>query len=473
MNSLKGRLFAILVVATSIIWLAAICWIYVETRREIESVLDARLQEAALMASSLVPTATAPAQSPPVQLHASELNANEHQISCQIWSLDGRLVARSSGAPDEKLSDMPAGFSERLIDGETWRVYTLEDITKGVRVLVGDRLGLREHLVTDIIKGLVAPTLLILPLLGFLIWASLHRGLTPLRRIAGELKERDADDMSAIAMGQVPTEIQPLVVALNGLFTKVQAARLHEREITAFAAHELRTPLAGLRTQAQISIATNDRATRDTALRQIVVSVDRTTRLVRQLLAISKLDATHGLSGEADVNVGDVIGEVVESVPLGNKTIQVLIDPVLSRTSIVTNRELLTLTLRNLQENAVGHMRDDGLVRWLVERRQNEIVVAIEDEGPGIPEEELHQVTNRFFRGRHKSVFGSGLGLAIVQVALRTIGANLRFINRKNTRGLRVEVSWPIETDGGSHQEATESGRSKKRRGALRLIQAQ
>src|SRR5580704_5365510 len=179
MNSLKGRLFAILVVATSIIWLAAICWIYVETRREIESVLNARLQEAALMASSLVPTATAPAQSPPVQLHASGLNANEHQISCQIWSLDGRLVARSSGAPDEKLSDMPAGFSERLIDGETWRVYTLEDITKGVRVLVGDRLGLREHLVTDIIKGLVAPTLLILPLLGFLIWASLHRGLTP------------------------------------------------------------------------------------------------------------------------------------------------------------------------------------------------------------------------------------------------------------------------------------------------------
>jgi two-component system sensor histidine kinase QseC len=473
MNSLRNRLFAILVVATGVIWMVAICWIYVGTCREIENVLDARLQEAARMASSLIPIDTTPSQSPPVQLRASDLNPNEHQLSCQIWSLDGRLVARSSGAPEEKLSDMPPGFSERLIDGETWRVYTLEDSTKGVRVLVGDRLGLREHLVTEIIKGLVAPTLLVLPLLGFLIWASLHRGLTPLRNITRELKDRDADDMNAIAMGRVPTEIQPLMAALNGLFTKVQAARLHEREITAFAAHELRTPLAGLRMQAQISMATDDKATRDAALRQILVSVDRTTRLVRQLLAISKLDATHGLVGETDVNLGDIVEEIIESVPLGKKTIQVLVDPALRRTSLVTNREFVTLALRNLHENAIGHMREDGVVRWLVESRNNIITVAVEDEGPGIPDEEMRQVTNRFFRGRHKSVFGSGLGLSIVQLALRTIGAELNLINRTGGCGLRAEIIWCLDADGTLRRENAGQKLGDTRRVALRLIEAQ
>ena len=114
---------------------------------------------------------------------APEILNYERQLSCQIWSLDGRLVARSSGAPNESLSDSRAGFSERLINGETWRVYTAEDPPRA-SASVGDRLGLREHLVAEIIKGLLAPLLLTIPLLGLLIWASLNRGLRPLQALA-------------------------------------------------------------------------------------------------------------------------------------------------------------------------------------------------------------------------------------------------------------------------------------------------
>ncbi len=130
--------------------------------------------------------------------------AYERQLSCQIWSLDGRMVARSSGAPERRLTDAPAGFSEREVDGETWRVFTVEDAEKGVRVMVGDRLGLRERLVTDLIMGLVTPALLVVPFLGMLIWASLGRGLRPLRLMARDLAGRDADDMSAIDAGRTP-----------------------------------------------------------------------------------------------------------------------------------------------------------------------------------------------------------------------------------------------------------------------------
>jgi two-component system, OmpR family, sensor histidine kinase QseC len=445
MNSLRSRLFVILVAATGLIWLFAAGWIYIGAKQQVETVLDARLQEAARMVSSLVPKGGMPSTGEgPTSSHVVDIPSYERQLSCQIWSLDGQLVAKSSGAPATKFSDTRAGFSERKIDGETWRVYTIEDHAKGIRVLVGDRLSLRDHFVAELIKGLLAPMLLIIPLLGFLIWASLDRGLRPLRVMAERLKARDADDMSPVDIGHLPKEIHPVVASLNGLFAKVQAARQHEREITAFAAHELRTPLAGLKMQAQISMAAPDKPTRDAALRQIMIAVDRTTRLVRQLLTVAKLDAGQQAEHNTNVNVGTVLDEVVSALPVSDTGVQVIIDPSLRRTVINTNRELVTLAIRNLHENAIHHMPDTSVARWSVETIGDELTIFIEDEGPGIPDDEIALATNRFFRGRHKSTIGSGLGLSIVELALRASGARLSLQNRGDRSGLRAQIIWPI-----------------------------
>jgi len=444
MMSLRTRLFLILVAATGLIWLFAIGWIYVGTRHEVEGVLDARLQEAARMVASLVPTkgVATPEASPDALVR---LPIYERQLSCQIWSFDGRLVARSSGAPSSRLSDTRSGFSERDIDGETWRVFTVEDADKGIRVQVGDRLGIREHLVADIIKGLLTPILLVVPLLGFLLWSSLNRGLRPLRMLARELQTRGADDMSPVQAGRAPVEILPMVAALNGLFAKVESARRHEREITAFAAHELRTPLAGLRAQAQVAIGASDPAVRQRALRQILVAVDRTARLVRQLLAMAKLDAGRAARCDATINLGCALAEIVDTVA-GRDQVQVEIDPALNETNLAASAELLTLALRNLHENAVHHSASRGIVRWRVTSQADAIVISVEDEGPGIPPDELPLVTNRFFRGRHKSPTGTGLGLAIVELALRANDARLNLVNRSDRCGLRAEIVWPVET---------------------------
>jgi two-component system, OmpR family, sensor histidine kinase QseC len=444
MNSLKGRLFLILVAATSLIWLAATCWIYIGATREVESVLDARLQEAARMVLSLASgSGVGATQKDGDHGQAPEVLNYERQLSCQIWSLDGRLVARSSGAPNESLSDRRAGFSERLINGETWRVYTAEDTAKGVRVAVGDRLGLREHLVGEIIKGLLTPLLLTIPLLGLLIWASLNGGLRPLQALARELGRRSADDMSPVETGKIPTEIRPVVTALNNLFLKVRDAMRHEREITAFAAHELRTPLAGLRTQAQIAMVAGDGAVREAALRQIVFAVDRTTRMVRQLLAMAKLDSNQAAK-QSSINVGEVIEEVIDALPASDRNAQVRIDPALKSTMVTANKELLLIAIRNLHENAVRHMPQPGSIRWSMERSADALTIFIEDEGPGIPDDEIALVTNRFFRGRNKSALGSGLGLSIVDLALRASGARLVLHNRSDARGLRAQIVWEI-----------------------------
>lgn len=444
LKSMRGRLFIILVSATGLIWLCATAWIFLQTRTEVEHVLDTRLQEAARMVSSLAINgdgrSPAAVQSGPLPM--PEYASYERQLSCQIWSLDGRMVARSSGAPEDSLGDQKDGFSDQQVGGETWRVYAISDPAKGIRVLVGDRMGLRNRLVSDLIRGLLWPAIFIVPLLGLLIWTSLGRGLRPLQLLAVDLKDRAVDDMKPIDLNHTPPEIRPLVNSLNSLFARLEAARQHEREITAFAAHELRTPLAGLKTQAQVAIATEDPAARESALRHIVASVDRTARLVRQLLAMARLDAQSEVELKDEINLARLLEEIALSESAAGSA-KVVLDPSLDDVSIVTNRDLLTISLRNLHENAIQHMRKQGVVKWSVATDKSHAALTIDDEGPGIPDNELHLVTNRFFRGQHKSSSGTGLGLAIVRLALEKMGGSLKLENKPAHRGLRTTVVLP------------------------------
>mgnify|MGYP001407061306 CR=1 FL=1 len=437
MTSLRRRLFLILVAATGLIWLCGFIWIFIGARVELERVLDTRLKEAARMVNSLVGNG-GPALSGAAGVPPGPENY-EHQLSCQIWSLDGHLIARSGSAPDIFLTDRTSGFSQRTINGEAWRVYSIENAASGVRVMIGDRLGQRDQLAADLVKGLIIPALLILPVLGGLIWLSLGRGLRPLIDMAGALQTRSADDMRPIDPQNAPAEIRPLADALNGLFAKVETAWQHEREITAFAAHELRTPLAGLKTQAQIAKAAVDPAMRQSALDQILVSVDRTTRLVRQLLALAKLDA--GLESGCDevVSVGEVLEEVVAALPPSTGAIQVVVDSRLRTLRVRVKREILGIALRNLHENALQHTPEGGTVSWRMALDERGVV--LEDEGPGIPAAELPLVSQRFFRGKYRSASGCGLGLAIVEAVLKRTGGTLVLENREGERGLRAVVS--------------------------------
>jgi two-component system sensor histidine kinase QseC len=156
------------------------------------------------------------------------------------------------------------------------------------------------------------------------------------------------------------------------------------------------------------------------------------------LLAIAKLDAGLETSRGEDVNVGEVVADVIEALKPAAGSIRVELDPALHALSVRSNREILTLALRNLHENAIRHMPDGGTVSWRIAPDGNGVLV--EDEGPGIPEEELPFVTQRFFRGQHKSAAGTGLGLAIVEVAATRLGGNLVLENRRGRSGLQATI---------------------------------
>tara|TARA_R110002020_G_scaffold69730_9_gene181428 strand:+ start:5449 stop:6816 length:1368 start_codon:yes stop_codon:yes gene_type:complete len=455
MNSIRIRLFVILLATTGAVWLLAAAWIYASTQAEVERVLDARLMEAARMVSSLItdhriePSAAvdaAIANAPPPPFKQAD-GSYSRQLSCQIWSLQGSLVSRSESAPETSLASHTDGFEETEIDGERWRVYAVVNPTLGVRVLVGDSLEIRDRLIDDVIQGLLVPGIVILPVLAALIWVSVGRGLAPLTRIAEGLAGRSASELHPIDDGTVPREVRPVIRALNSLFGRVAEARDREQSFTAYAAHELKTPLAGLKTQAQIALRTDDSTIQREALSRISTSVDRTSRMVRQLIDLAAVDASQGAAKDEPVDVAVLVGEIASELEtqLAANEVHVAVeleDRDNHPAVLEADRILLRLAIRNLLENAIQHSPKGAEVRCRVSARQSEVVVEILDQGAGIPVADEARVTERFFRGSKASGHGSGLGLSIVQMALDRLGGNLTFA--RDGRWFVARASFPI-----------------------------
>ncbi|WP_417580689.1 ATP-binding protein [Pelagibacterium sp.] len=445
MSTIRGRLVVILMVATGLVWLTAAGWIYMSTRSEVERVLDARLSEAGRMVSSLVSSREITVADTQDMIDGMKPVPSEisydHQLSCQLWSFDGNLVGRSDGAPATALSGHENGFADTEIDGERWRVFAVSDPETGIRVLVGDSIDLRERLVGDVITGLIVPAGLVLPLMAVLILVSVNRGLLPLDRVAGNLAMRRADELDPIE-SEGPDEIRPMITALNALFSRVDQARERERNFTAFAAHELRTPLTGLKTQAQIAIRSDDPQVQRKALEQIVSGVDRTARMVGQLLAIASVEAP------AEAETGEVVdaGKAVTSLL---STLQV--SPHLHFRGLDALKDArfsispvdFDLIFRNVMENAIAHSPQCGTITLAFAVSQGMGVIEVRDEGPGMPEKEIAQAKDRFFRGRNKTPSGSGLGLSIADAAAQRARGSLK-IENVAPHGLLVRVMLPL-----------------------------
>ncbi|HWK34069.1 MAG TPA: ATP-binding protein [Hyphomicrobium sp.] len=446
MHSMTARLFGLLLLATTVVWSCGMAWIYAGSRQELERVLDTRLEEATRMVTSLMESAGvhvtggiagARVANQSVAIHQHDTN---FRLACQIWSVDGRLVGKSSDAPTTQLTHVDSGYSDRVIDGSRWRVFAHVDPALGIRVLVGDSVQHRERLVRELMWGLAIPGVVVLAALSALIWIALREGLEPLRRLTAALAARSPDALAPLDIGRSPAEIRPVVEALNGLFDKVAAAREHERSVTAYAAHELRTPLAGLRTQVQIALAASDPATRYDALRNALTAADRTTRMAGQLLAMAQVDATEARAPQEWINAGARLKAVCEELRKTDQQCAPIIDDCLFACRIRVNPDAFHMVVRNLTENALQHAQGPVPVRWSLIASPAAALLTVEDSGPGIPDDEIDVVTKRFFRGRHKSAIGSGLGLSIAHTALEKDGLLLHLENRSPEPGLRAQI---------------------------------
>jgi two-component system sensor histidine kinase QseC len=261
--------------------------------------------------------------------------------------------------------------------------------------------------------------------------------------MANTLSKRAANDLRELASAGMPKEIAPAVNALNGLFKRVEDARERERSFTAFAAHELKTPLAGLKTQAQIALGSSDRQVHANALRQISAGVDRTARLVKQLLDLTSIEASDAEPVLVPVDAKALVDSTVAELgPLaGPRSVEVETE---GDEKVMAEPHFFALAVRNLLENAINHSPEGGVVTCRIAQADMKLTVCIEDDGPGVAEAELSRVTEKFFRGRNKSSTGSGLGLAIAEIAMARIGGEMRFQNRQ-PHGFSATLVMPLK----------------------------
>ncbi|MBR0552587.1 sensor histidine kinase [Stakelama marina] len=436
MMSLRKRLFLQAALVTILVWAVAAAWATYSTKSKIEHALDNRLKEAAGMVASLgsVRADTNGATIPPLPVGDNY----SRQLSCQIWSVTGRLISRSDTAPTAALARHDSsGFSDRTIGGVGWRVYTLVVPQSGVRVMVGDTLAMRRNLLTHLILGLVIPAIIGIFALAALLWISIGGGLSPLNDIAATIEGRGADDLSPLGIERVPPEMTVVTQAIDGAFAGLAGMRERERRFLASAAHEMQTPLAGLKMQADIAGRTDDPAVRRKALSHIAASIARTTRLVRQLLELTRQQAGSMPPVAAEeTRIAPLLGVIGNDLSplLADRGVTVAPTDDAMRATVPLGEDVLLLVLRNLIENAASYGPAGGTVTVGVAANG----VYVEDQGEGMSEAMIADVRQHFIRGR-TDVQGSGLGLAIVDTALTRAGARVEFSRMPET-GFRATI---------------------------------
>lgn len=439
LGSLKAQLTALVLLAVVVVWGGATWLTYQEARHEIDELLDAHLAQSV---SLLVAQAGDEIEEFDTSHAEVELPLSP-AVAFQVWEHGTRLTLHSIDAPDVPLANGGDGFSNQTIAGAQWRVFSTWDRERESLVHVGERVEARVAIAREMLAASLAPLLLAVPLLGLLIWLAVRQGMRPLDRIAAAVEVREARSLDPLDTQGVPSELRVLLNRLNGLFARVSDSLEHERRFTADAAHELRTPLAAIRAQAQVALGATDEGERTAVLHKVVSGCDRAARVVEQLLTLARLDAaTAEVPGHVALRAL-ARAAIAEAAPAAvARAIDVSLEPG-AEFDVAGHSGLLQILLRNLLDNAIRYTPDGGAVQVGVISDARGIVLAVADNGVGIAPEEQSRVLERFYRVVGTRADGSGLGLSIVTRVAAVHGARLELGAGIGGRGTRVSVTFP------------------------------
>ena len=446
--SLQGRLVRLVLGLVGVLWIAATVLGWSTARHELDELLDGHLTQAAAL---LVVQTLEPQDEPTPP--APSMHKYARRAAFQVWH-DGRLVARSAEAPERPLSgrgpdEAPLrGFVDVSLDGRDWRVFGTVS-PGGSVVLVGDLRRARREILTAVIVSALGPLLFVLPLLAGGTWWAVRRGLSPLRRLGTQVARRDPRSLQPLGDGDgAPAsvaELRPLTDALDGLLARMADLLEKERRFTADAAHELRTPIAAIRAQAQAAMALQDEAPRRQALAGTLAGCDRAAHLVGQLLQLSRLEA------QADAAAGPVrdLGALArqQAAQLMGQWPQRGDDLLLEADTAVPvagDEALLGVLVRNLLDNALRYSPPGRPVRVQVAREADgAATLVVEDGGPGLAPEHLARLGERFFRLPGQDQPGSGLGWSIVRRIAAVHGVQVQAQPSAALGGLAVRLRFP------------------------------
>ena len=396
---------------------------------------------------------------------AALLRADETDtVFYQVLGLRGELLNGDSNlpvpvpVPGDVIVPWELHFRDDEVANESVRVAYLwvspegqAGSTQMMLVQVGETLGKRTRLTNEIIKGVILPQFVILPLAVLLVWLALARGIAPLNDLQRRIRSRDSSDLSPIDERRIPDEVAPLVRAINDLLARLDQSMSSQKHFLADAAHQLKTPLAGLRAQAEFAQREIDEGRSNPAelkrsLQQISLSSQRAAHMVNQLLAMARAEDKEHAARRLEVNLADIAIETVRDfVP---RALEKRIDlgyegpePEVSGLSILGHPLLIRELIRNLVDNALLYTPARGTVTVrVVEDPFGQVsVLQVEDSGPGITELEREKVFQPFYRALGTNVDGSGLGLAIVREIAHQHDAEVALDDTRQRRPGQVE----------------------------------
>jgi two-component system sensor histidine kinase TctE len=369
------------------------------------------------------------------------------QVYYQVRGPKGELLSGERDIPAPPEEERPAPGEVRLRDDEvrgfdvrvayTWVRPELPSAPL-VLVQVAETREKRSVLATEIIKGVMLPQFVILPLAVLLVWLALVRGIKPLSQLEERIRARKPDDLSPLDDKAVPLEVAPLVSSVNDLLTRLKDSIATQKRFLADAAHQLKTPLAGLRMQADLAQREGANAEDlKQSLKQIGRSSMRATHTVNQLLALARAESSGKTLPRHACDLAQLTREVVQD--LLPRALDRRVDlgyegalPGAPGVGIEGNPTLLKELIRNLVDNAINYTPSTDAhpavvtARVLPDPIGRVVVLQVEDSGPGIPEAERDLVFQPFYRSLGTNVDGSGLGLPIVLEIARQHGADVR-----------------------------------------------
>lgn len=375
------------------------------------------------------------------------------KVIYRVLSPSGELIA---GFPDVVAPPaQPRGLEPSYYEGEfrtqAMRAVALAQpvISKvdggNALVIVATTLHGRDRLVGEIWQASLRDQLILVGVAALLALLGLHRGLAPLLRLRNELRERDPESLNALDRNRVQSEIRPVIDALNHALERVHTYIALQRRFVADASHQLRTPLAVLKTQIAMARRDDDPRLQREVLAAIDGGVDGMARLVNQLLTLTRAEPGGGALRKDDLDFNEVTRAALESLAgiAFDRAIDLSFEAARVALPIHGHVTLLRELVLNLAENALRHIPRGGTVTVKLEQDAAGILLVVEDDGPGIPEADRERVFERFHRLAPATVEGTGLGLAIVREIVAAHDGTILLTQAQPPPGLRVEVRLP------------------------------
>ena len=445
--SLRNRLLALATLAVAAAWITGGAAVYFAVAEESARLFDERLVEIARLAMPFADHKISAQRSELRDFVLVEKTASlGTRYKYQIWSDKGKLLLLSADAPRERMAPMgQVGFETRRVSGEDMRTYVDWSKDGGEAIIVAEPLRFRQSFIGTFQTNFLLEFLASLFLLLAVTWWMVRRTTRSLGESALQIVDRSPNDLRPIAVSSPPEELKPLLKSTNELFARFAKALDSERRLTAAAAHELRTPLAAVKMQAQVAQRARTRKELTSALDNLGLCIDRASRMLEQLLTLARLQAlSEPQSQGVDVRLDVVTASVLQDLDPLLKERKIRLSTALAPAQINGIEFCIAVLMRNLVDNAVRYSPPGSEI--LVETGQDATFsyAKVKDAGPGIPKTERERVFQPFYRLVQSKGDGTGIGLSIVRTVVEVHHAQVR-LDDSELGGLCAHVRFPKE----------------------------